>query len=82
MKKSTLQREYDGVCGVDGVTAWNCQHSRNYFHKGSEEQKRLKMRVIHFVTVITLMMKSKLPPRAARGTFGSLKKTPKTSQHE
>jgi len=42
-----------------------------------KNRRVLKIRVIHFVTVIALMMKSKLPPRAARGTLGSLEKKKK-----
>ena len=40
--------------------------------KGVKTRRALEMKVIHLVTTIALLMKLKLPPRAARGSLGSL----------
>ena len=77
-KTSTLQREYEVVMSAFAAKMVSLPGTVNTAETpsiiGVHKRGTLKMIVIHLVSSMALLMKSKLPPRAARGSLGSLSK--------
>jgi len=86
IKTSKLQREYDAVMSASAAYMVSLPGTVNTAETpsimGVKKRGTLEMSVNHLVKTMALLMELKLPPRAVRGSLGSLKRDREEKKEE